>query len=109
MLTHLVYVQHNHGRLIAMAMHTLLQPLEDALLALRTDPLQCAAFCRLARDQQTLLSQLPDRYAQVWLGLIDRLESSALFAEESCSFSQRDLLDSLQMWLGKAAGQLPPG
>ena len=38
--------------------------------------------------------------------LLDRLESSALFSEESCSFSQRDLLDSLQTWLDKARGQL---
>jgi hypothetical protein len=40
------------------------------------------------------------------LGLIDRLESSALFSEESCSFSQVDLLDSLAMWLDKAEQQL---
>jgi hypothetical protein len=86
--------------------HSLLQPLEEALLTLRSDPLQCAAFCRLARGQETLLALLPARYAEVWLGLVDRLESSALFAEESCSFSQRDLIDSLQMWLDKAAGQL---
>jgi hypothetical protein len=28
------------------------------------------------------------------------------FTEESCSFSQSDLLGSLQMWLDKARGQL---
>jgi len=38
--------------------------------------------------------------------LMDRLESSALFSEESCSFSQRDLIDSLQMWADKAALRL---
>jgi len=37
---------------------------------------------------------------------MDRLESSALFSEESCSFSQRDLIDSLQMWADKAALRL---
>jgi hypothetical protein len=42
----------------------------------------------------------------VLLQLLDRLESSALFTEESCSFSQSDLLGSLQMWLDKARGQL---
>ena len=31
---------------------------------------------------------------------------SAVFSEESCSFSQRDLLGSLQMWVDKAQGQL---
>jgi len=38
-------------------------------------------------------------------GLVDRLESSALFSEESCSFSQHDLLDSLQLWIDKARQQ----
>jgi hypothetical protein len=38
----------------------------------------------------------------VWLGLLDRLESSALFSEESCSFSQSALLDHLDAWLAKA-------
>jgi len=38
--------------------------------------------------------------------LLDRLESSALFTEESCSFSQTDLLDSLAMVLDKAQAQL---
>jgi len=42
----------------------------------------------------------------VLLGLLDRLESSALFSEESCSFSQKDLLDNLQVWVDKARGQL---
>jgi hypothetical protein len=34
--------------------------------------------------------------------LLDRIEASALFSEESCSFSQKDLLASLQMWADKA-------
>jgi hypothetical protein len=42
----------------------------------------------------------------VWLGLLDRLESSALFSEESCSFSQSALLDNLDMWLQKAGEKL---
>jgi hypothetical protein len=41
----------------------------------------------------------------VLLNLLDRLESSALFSEESCSFSQKDLLDNLQVWVDKARGQ----
>ena len=46
--------------------------------------------------------------ATVLHDLLDRLESSALFSEESCSFSQRDLLDNLQTWIDKARGQLTP-
>ena len=38
--------------------------------------------------------------------LLDSLESSALFTEESCSFSQRELHDSLGLWLDKARAQL---
>ncbi len=52
------------------------------------------------------LAALPPRYGEVWRNLLDRLDSSALFSEESCSFSQRDLLDSLQTWLDKAHSQL---
>jgi hypothetical protein len=39
---------------------------------------------------------------------LDRLESSALFSEESCSFSHSELLDSLNLWLDKAEQKLPP-
>ncbi len=55
-----------------------------------------------ARSQEALFKALPPKFEEVWLGLIDRLESSALFNEESCSFSQTDLLDSLEMVLNKA-------
>ncbi|NVM88759.1 hypothetical protein FHT32_002407 [Variovorax sp. SG517] len=59
-----------------------------------------------ARAGTELLGALPPRYGEVLLGLLDRLESSALFSEESCSFSQKDLLDNLQVWVDKARGQL---
>ncbi len=44
--------------------------------------------------------------ARCFLNLLDRLESSALFSEESCSFSQKDLLDNLSLWVDKARAQL---
>jgi hypothetical protein len=87
--------------------HALLAPLQAGLDALRQDRLTPAAFSQMARGQAGLLAALPPRYGEVLLGLLDRLESSALFSEESCSFSQRDLLDNLQLWLDKAALQLP--
>lgn len=86
--------------------HALLAPLQDGLDALRRSSIRPADFSRQARAQQALLDALPPRYTEVLLDLLDRLESSALFAEESCSFSQTDLLDSLQLWLDKAAQQL---
>ncbi len=86
--------------------HPLLAPLQEGLDALRRGSAGPAGFSRQARAQTELLAALPPRYAEVLHGLLDRLESSALFAEESCSFSQTELLDSLQLWLDKAAQQL---
>jgi hypothetical protein len=80
--------------------------LSEALSSLREDAVGVMPFSTLARNQVDLLAALPARYADVLHQLLDRLESSALFSEESCSFSQKDLLDNLQMWLDKADGTL---
>ncbi|QGW83483.1 hypothetical protein [Variovorax paradoxus] len=64
------------------------------------------ALSNEARASSELLGALPPRYGEVLLNLLDRLESSALFSEESCSFSQKDLLDNLQVWVDKARAQL---
>lgn len=64
------------------------------------------ALSNEARASSELLAALPPRYGEVLLNLLDRLESSALFSEESCSFSQKDLLDNLQVWVDKARAQL---
>jgi len=66
------------------------------------------AFSAAARAQDDLLQALPPPFTPVWHQLLDRLESSALFSEESCSFSQGDLLDSLALWLDKAELRLAP-
>ena len=42
-------------------------------------------------------------YIDLWLDLLDRLESSALFTEESCSFSNADLLATMLKWVQKVA------
>ncbi len=84
-----------------------LQNLNGLLSPLRAQTLSVGEFVREARQAQSLLDALPPRYNEVLQNLLDRLESSALFTEESCSFSQKDLIDSLQMWMDKAALQLP--
>lgn len=89
-----------------MSPSTQLATLATEFQQLRLNPRQLAAFSSRARAQTELLAALPARYAEVLHGLLDRLESSALFAEESCSFSQGELFDSLQLWLDKAAQQL---
>ena len=85
---------------------TQLDTVQEALQQLRQTHLTAHALSELARAQTALLEALPPRYSEVLLGLLDRLESSALFSEESCSFSQQGLLDNLQMWVDKARGQL---
>jgi hypothetical protein len=49
---------------------------------------------------------LPEKFGLVLGDLLDRIESSALFSGESCSFSQKDLLDNLQLWADKARVRL---
>ena len=79
-----------------------LDTLATALQELVRADLTAAAFSAIAEKQVTLLATLPPRYAEVLAGLLTRLESSALFTEESCSFSHQDLLGSMQMWCDKA-------
>lgn len=64
------------------------------------------AFVQQARAHTALLQALPEKYSTVFHDLLDRLESGALFSEESCSFSQRDLLESLALWARKAQDAL---
>jgi hypothetical protein len=45
---------------------------------------------------------LPQRYIDVLERLLNQLESAALFTEESCSFSQADMVGALADWLAKA-------
>ena len=70
------------------------------------DPRLVHALSQSTREHTELLAALPEKYTTVLHNLLDRLESSALFSEESCSFSQQDLLGNLQMWLDKAQAQL---
>ena len=80
--------------------------LNTGLAQLRSGNLMAHGLSDLARSQDALLGALGPRYREVLLQLMDRLESSALFSEESCSFSQQGLLDNLQIWLDKASAQL---
>ena len=84
----------------------LVTPVQDALTAFSQGSLTASALSHTARAQTDLLAALPPRYAEVLHGLLDRLESSALFSEESCSFSQKDLVANLTMWVEKAQATL---
>ncbi|EIJ45971.1 hypothetical protein GWL_29990 [Herbaspirillum sp. GW103] len=76
--------------------------MRDALDALRAGRGDIATLCSTWRAQEEVMSALPARYRQVAEDLLARLEAGSLFTEESCSFSQKDLTDSLATWLDKA-------
>jgi len=78
-----------------------LTAIDHALEALRTGAIDAAAFSRQVRSQ-SLPDALPPVFGQVLTDLLDRLESSAMFGGESCSFSQEDLLRHLDQWLVQA-------
>ena len=77
----------------------------DALAACRQGTLSTTEMTNLWRSSASQLP-LPDKFGTVLANVLDRIESSALFSEESCSFSQRDLLDSLGLWSDKARAAL---
>lgn len=60
-------------------------------------------LARLWRDAaQSHEPALPERYLDVLERLLNQLESAALFTEESCSFSQADMVGALSDWLARA-------
>lgn len=82
-----------------------LENFQQALDSLRSGTLDAGAFCRRLRAEP-LPPALPARYAEVLGSLLDRLESGAMFGGESCSFSQEELVASLQLWIDKARERL---
>ena len=82
-----------------------LSRMTDALALSRQGQMPQLEMIRLWRSHSANLP-LPEKYSEVLGNLLDRIEASALFSEESCSFSQKDLLDSLQLWADKARAKL---
>lgn len=79
-----------------------LDTLQQHLDRLRNGSATVAPLATWVHAQPSLCEGLPDRFQPVLHGLIDRLESGALFSQESCSFSQDALVDSLQQWIDAA-------
>lgn len=82
-----------------------LKRMDAALNGCQTGQLSQSKMIHLWRNEAASLG-LPDRFGEVLGTILDRLESSALFSEESCSFSQKDLLENLKIWLHKAEQKL---
>jgi hypothetical protein len=78
------------------------QALSKALDHMRSGQCNAHDLAARAADAADLRAALPERFETVLGDLLDRLSASALFGEESCSFSQKDLLDGLQSWLAHA-------
>ena len=81
-----------------------LHALRAAVTTLRENP---ASVTPLNSAQTSaLLAALPPAFTTVWSDLLNRLESGAMFNEDSCSFSQSQVLDSMALWLDKAEARL---
>lgn len=85
-----------------------LHALQQGLQQLLTGKTTASEFSAQARAANHLLTCLPPRYTTVLFDLLDRLEASALFSEESCSFSQSELLTHLRGWADKAQEVMTP-
>lgn len=78
-----------------------LAALSSALAVARAqgDPRDLIAALPRARG---LLASLPPAFGPVLDGIEQRLQSAALFGEESCSFSLGDLHDAMGTWIDRA-------
>jgi len=81
--------------------------LEASLQAYEHDRLSGGALCAAFREAAQRWPALPPRFAPVLEQLLQPLESSALFSEESCAFSRHDLAASLRQWLQAAQLRAP--
>ena len=78
------------------------ETLEDALNAYAQDRMGGGELAQLMRQAAQTRPELPGRYVAVLDKLLQPLESSALFSEESCAFSRTDLAGSLREWVQAA-------
>jgi hypothetical protein len=83
-----------------------LESVQLALHQLRSGELGVHAFSTHVRGHDMLLHRLPRAYREALFDALDRLEASAVFADESGSFSDSGLLDQLQQWIDEARAQL---
>lgn len=82
-------------------------PLAASIAAFRSGQLPADQLVATWRVAASVWPGLPARYAAVLEKLLAPLEASALFSEESCSFSRTDLADSLAQWLQHARAAAP--
>lgn len=83
-----------------------LNAIKAKLAQLQAGDIRTTELTDAARAALVLTSSLPPQFGEVLNNILDRLESSALFTEESCSFSQTGLLENLAIWIQKSEEQL---
>ena len=84
-------------------MNDTLSLIPDALESFSVGEISLEDLARAMRDaSQAHEPALPDRYLDVLERLLNQLESSTLFSEESCSFSRTDMVAALVEWLARA-------
>ena len=84
-------------------MNDTLSALAPTLTAFTAGQLSLTALAQQWRQAaQAHQPALPARYLEVLERVLSQLESSALFTEESCSFSQGDMVAALGNWLQRA-------
>lgn len=84
-------------------MNDTLSALAPTLTAFTAGQLSLPALAQQWRQAaQAHQPALPARYLEVLERVLSQLESSALFTEESCSFSQGDMVAALGDWLQRA-------
>ncbi len=86
---------------------TLAASLAASLAAFRSGHLPADPLAATWRAAAAAWPGLPPRYAAVLEKLLAPLEASAMFSEESCSFSRSDLADTLGQWLQHAQAAAP--
>lgn len=74
--------------------------------ALRAGQCDARALSDAVTEAAPLIAALPPAYERVMSDIVTRLESSALFGGESCSFSHTDLYDALDAWIAKAEAKI---
>jgi hypothetical protein len=84
------------------------ETLQRDLAAARAGELDMGTLARRLRGL-ILPAALPPKFGEVLMNIADRMESSALFDGDSCSFSQSDLLEALEVWAQKANERLRAG
>ncbi len=83
-----------------------LDALARAAASLKQGELDAKLFAQTVADSSELIAALPPAFERVMNDIVTRLEASALFGGESCSFSHADLYNALDHWLERARVRL---